>query len=480
VSTTEAATAPLEPQPPRATVTISPDQLAAFLLVTPAPNDAAEPSTVEHALISLADARVTFGLDRGRVGEAVESPGRMVLVAEGRAACDGCDGRVEYAASVLAVGGRPHVGDDGGVNLFDLDLVHNVEVGALLATRVLPTSGEPGMTVHGRPIRARPGRAAHVRCGPVARLTDDGLQVLAAVTGHAALLGDVVSVSPIYYVRGDVGPATGHVEFVGNVHVSGDVMGGYRVQARGDVEIQGSVAAGEVEAGGNVSVRYGIQGHHGRGRVVAAGNVRAKFIEFAEVRAGGSVYASDGMVRSTVEAGGRVEVLGQHGSIVGGRILAREIVSVRDLGSPHGIATEVVVGADPALLAEAQQSRSDAIALVRQLDEVQQRIGHLQDRDRHQGLNAQSRVDLDKFHVMYRSLLEQRTALGHRQEELAELLQALRSAVVIVHGTCHADVHITIGTMTYAVRQPWQAVRFERNFATHEIELFGLQASNER
>jgi len=213
---------------------------------------------------------------------------------------------------------------------------------------------------------------------------------------------------------------------------------------------------------------------------VAAGNVRAKFIEFADVRAGGSVYASDGMVRSTVEAGGRVEVLGQRGSIVGGRILAREIVSVRDLGSPHGIPTDVVVGADPALLAEAQQSRSDASALVRQLDEVQQRIAHLQDRDRRQGLNAQSRADLDKCHVMYRSLLEQRAALGRRQEELAELLEALRSAVVIVHGTCHADVHITIGTMTHAVRQRWQAVRFERNFATHEIELIGLQASNER
>jgi uncharacterized protein (DUF342 family) len=275
VSTTQAANQPDEPQPPALIVAVSSDQMAAHLELTASPEPDATPPTVEEALASLAGANVTFGIDRARVAEALETPGRPVLVAKGRSPRDGEDGRVEYAASLIAIGGRPHVTADGKVDLFDLDLVHNVAAGTLLATRQLPTSGEPGVTVFGKPIPARPGRAAHVRAGPGARLGDDGLQVFAVTAGHAVLVGDLVTVSPIYYVRGDVGPATGNIEFVGSVSVSGNVDAGYRVQAGGDVEIQGSVTAGDVEAAGNVSIRYGIQGHTGHGRVVAAGVVRA-------------------------------------------------------------------------------------------------------------------------------------------------------------------------------------------------------------
>jgi uncharacterized protein (DUF342 family) len=381
---------------------------------------------------------------------------------------------VEYAASLIAIGGRPHVTADGKVDLFDLDLVHNVAAGTLLATRQLPTSGEPGVTVFGKPIPARPGRAAHVRAGPGARLGDDGLQVFAVTAGHAVLVGDLVTVSPIYYVRGDVGPATGNIEFVGSVSVSGNVDAGYRVQAGGDVEIQGSVTAGDVEAAGNVSIRYGIQGHTGHGRVVAAGVVRAKFIEFAVVRAGDSVFASEGIMQSTVEAGGKVEVLGHHGSIVGGRILAREAVWARDLGSPLGIPTEIVVGADPALLAEAHQARARARTLVGQLEQVQLRVVHLQDQDRRRGLSAAVDQELEKFHLVYRSLLEQRAQLDHRQQELARVLQAARGAVVVARGTCHPDVRITIGTATRLVPEGLKSIRFERNLETYEIELLGL------
>jgi uncharacterized protein (DUF342 family) len=142
---------------------------------------------------------------------------------------------VDYDATLLSLGGRPHVAEDGKVNLFDLDLVRNVEVGALLATRTLPTAGEPGITVFGTSIPARPGRVVAVRAGEGVRLADDGLQVFAAMAGHAALVGNLVSVSPIYSIRGDVGPATGNIEFVGSVSVTGSVDAGYRVKAGGDV-----------------------------------------------------------------------------------------------------------------------------------------------------------------------------------------------------------------------------------------------------
>jgi uncharacterized protein len=474
VSTTQTVTQPEEPHAPALVVAVSADLLVAHLELTAGPADGATPPTLEEALASLARANVTFGINQARVAAALETPGRPILVALGQSPRDGEDGRVVYEPSLLAIGGRPHVADDGEVSLFDLGLVHNVEAGAVLATRTSPTPGVPGVTVFGKPIPARAGRATHLRAGAGARLGEDGLQVFAATAGHAVLVGDLVTVSPIYHVRGDVGPATGNITFVGSVIVSGNVDAGYRVEAGGDVEIQGSVAAGEIEAGGNVSVRYGIQGHKGHGRVGAAGVVRAKFIEFALVQAGVSVYASDGVMRSTVEAGEKVEVLGHHGSIVGGRILARHAVSARHIGSPHGVPTEIMVGTDPALVAEAEEARARATRLINQLEQIQQRIVQLQSQDRQRGLSAAVRQDLEKFHLVYRSLLEQRTDLNKRQLELAALLQALRGAVVIAQGTCHPEVRISIGTATHLVREAWHGVRFERNLTTYEIDLIGV------
>jgi uncharacterized protein (DUF342 family) len=452
-------------------VSVSADRLAVHLEVTASSEPDAPPPTIEDALAALAEAKVTFGIDRDWIAAALETPGRPVLVAEGQPPRHGEDGRVDFAPSLLAIGGRPHVDDDGRVSLFELDLVHNVEVGALLATRTPPTPARPGVNVFGQPIAARPGRPARVRIGPGSRLGDDGLQLFATRPGHATLVGDQVTVSPIYQVRGDVGPATGNIEFVGSVSVSGNVDAGYRLHAGGDIEIQGSVGAGHVEAAGNVSVRYGIQGHNGHGRVLAGGTVRAKFIEFAHVRAGGSVYASDGIVRSTVEAGVKVEVLGQHGSIVGGHIQAREAVWALDLGSSRGIPTEIVVGTDPALLVEAEQARARATALVDEIDQVQQRVVHLQDHDRRRGLTPQLRQELEECHLTYRSLLEQRTLLNLRQQELATLLQALRSAVVVAQGTCHPEVRITIGTAKHPVHDTLSHVRFQRNQETYEIQI---------
>jgi uncharacterized protein (DUF342 family) len=395
-------------------------------------------------------------------------------VAQGNPPQHGEDGRIDYAPYLLAVGGRPNVGQDGEVNLFDLNLLHNVVSGELLATRTPPTETELGVTVLGQAIPARAGRPAALRAGTGAHLTSDGLEVIATTSGHATLVGDTVMVSPSYRVRGHVGPATGHIDFVGNVTISGNVYPGFHVKAGGDVEIQGTMDAGDVKAGGNVSVRFGIQGHNGQGRVVAAGSIRAKFIEFADVRAGESVYASDGIVQSTVEAGAKVEVLGSHGTIVGGHVLARHSVSARNIGSIAAVATELVVGVAPTVFAELREIRASTSELQTRLEQVQLRLTFFEDQQRQRPLNAMGRAEHEKQHASYRSLLEQRAHLAIRHKQVNDFLLGLRGAVVVVQGTCHAGVRITVGASTLDVREDRKAIRFQRNETLQAIELVSL------
>jgi uncharacterized protein len=451
------------------TVTISDDRLRAYLEVAPNDGEGAPPM-LQDALVRLADANVTFGIDLQLVHEAIDRPGSRVAVAQGRPAVDGVDGTIDFASDLLSVGGRPAVADDGNVDLFSLGLVHNVEPGSLLATIAAPTPGEAGMDVLGHAVRARAGRAARVLPGPGCQWSANRSQVLASIAGHATLVGDTVTMSPIYHVRGNVGPATGNIEFVGSVSISGDVVQGYHVKAGGDVEVQGSIECGEVEAGGNVSIRYGIRGHAGHGRVCAAGTVRARFIEFAEVRAH-CVYATDGVVCSVVEAGADVDVLGRYGSIIGGRVVAGHSVRVGELGSTRGICTQVFVGSAPKLLGEAQELRDRLSEVTGRLQIVQERLATLQEYARDGKLNETGKLALDQCHQTYRALLDERTDLVSHQPEIIERLQAAKSASVSVRNVCHAGVRVSIGPVSHTVDQDWECVQFKRNERTGRVEL---------
>lgn len=462
-------------------VTVAADALTAWLEVVEAASDEETPApSMDDAQYELSSAGVVFGIDASAIEQALSTPGTAVVVARGRAPVDGRDGSVDYAASLLAVGGRPHVNESGEVNLFDLDIVHNVAPGTVLATHTPPARGEDGMDVFGHVIAHRPGRSVRARTGAGTALNDDALHITATTAGHALLVGTTVTVSAIYHVRGDVGPATGHIDFVGSVTVTGDVAPGFRVKAAGDVEIQGSVESGDVEAGGNVSVRYGIRGHNGHGRVVAGGTVRAKFIEYANVHAGEAVFASDGIVCSIVDAGATIEVLGSHGAIVGGSVVGVAGVRVRDLGSARSVVTEVKAGSSPTLIGEAERLHADKSELVTALKRGQERLSELQEFDRTGRLNQIGRDEMARVHEAYRALIEARAELQARQAELVERLRATRLAAIDVRGLCHAGVRVWLGDATCEVRQEWQGVRFRRNQQTHQVDLLGLDANEAR
>jgi uncharacterized protein (DUF342 family) len=451
-------------------VTISPDSLTATLEVAPPRADDTTPD-LDGALAALAGAGVTYGVDAEDVARALLERGKPVLVAQGRPPRDGEDGQLEVASGLLEIGGRPRVRDDGRVDLFDLNLIHVVREGQVLAQRVPPSPHEPGMSVRGRTLAAHSGRVAPGIAGRGTRLRQDGQEIIATVTGHAVVVGEQLSVSSIYQVRGDVSVATGHVQFVGSVVVGGDVRPGYRVQADGDVEIHGNVNAGIVEAGGNISVRYGILG---QARVVASGTVRAKFVEYAEVRAGAEVWVSDGIVQSTLSAGAGIEVLGRYGSVVGGHIFARKSLTARELGSARGIRTTIAVGADPELLPEAKRLAVHQAELERKIPVVETRLDYLQAQAATGRLNRRGAQELESMTAQLQALLDERDGVTTRQREVAAQLSEITAAFVDARDVCHPEVYVAIGTDNITIRQALLSVRFRRSALLSRIEMSSL------
>ncbi|HEX2988452.1 MAG TPA: FapA family protein, partial [Chloroflexota bacterium] len=452
--------------------------LAAHIFIT-IPTGGGKVATVDGVKADLAEAGVVFGIDPVALENAVKEaqalsiPGMRwgpVLVAQGRSPVAGDDGKIRYHPCLTAASGRPKVAPDGTVNLFDLNVVHNVAKGTVLAVETPPTAGQPGMTVMGGEIPARPGRECWLKPGKGTELSEDKLTVTAACDGHATLMHGEISVTNIFQVNRDVGVETGNIQFVGSVVIRGNVQHGFSVKAEGDVEVQGGVHGGTIEAAGNITVQYGIKGPIGHGKVTAGGAVKAKFIEGADVVAGTNVWAADGILQSRVAAGASVEVLGRRGAVIGGHVSAQTSVSARILGSALGSTSEISVGVTPAARTELGENRKKQAELEEQLQRTNQAIQFLAEQERRGLLGPEKRATLAKLGPAQDHICATLETLKQRVRELEQMFKEGRQAFVEAKETCHPGVTVIIGGSRLSTTAPQSRARFKLN-DDQEVEI---------
>jgi uncharacterized protein (DUF342 family) len=176
-------------------------------------------------------------------------------------------------------------------------------------------------------------------------ISEDGLNLYSDVDGHVTLVDGRVFVHNTYEISTDVGASTGDIDYDGNVYIKGNVITGFSVKAKGNIEVNGVVEGAYIEAGGHVVLRRGIQGMN-KGVIKAYGNIVSKFIENAEVIASGSI-STETILHSRVSAKGDIIVSGRKGFVTGGAIRSGTLISVKTVGSSMGTNTVLEVGVDP-------------------------------------------------------------------------------------------------------------------------------------
>ena len=133
-----------------------------------------------------------------------------------------------------------------------------------------------------------------------------------------------ISVSNVYEVQADVDTSTGDIEYNGSVNVKGNVRTGFKIRAKGDVEISGVVEGALIIADGDVILHRGIQGM-GRCQIIAKGNLVSRFIESAVVAVNGYIE-TDTILHSKITAKGDIFVRGKNGNIIGGNVRSTSLI----------------------------------------------------------------------------------------------------------------------------------------------------------
>lgn len=197
--------------------------------------------------------------------------------------------------------------------------------GQLLAVKVPPSYGNPGKTVLGNELPPIPGDDLQLTMGKNTFLSNDNLKLFASSFGRVVWSDNRADVEQVFDIQGDV---VENIEFDGIVNISGSLGNKFKINATGDVNINGGINDGEINSGENVEVKQDII----IGKITALGNIIAKSAKNSTLYAKGSVVVEDELTNCTIKAE-RVICKGRRGFIIGGTIQAQKEINAKAIGS---------------------------------------------------------------------------------------------------------------------------------------------------
>ena len=294
-----------------ARVTVSSDQLAAYISIEP-PSNGGEPVTMDLLTAALDKSSVTYNIDTAKLDELVQLPlyGEDVRIAEGSAPEDGVNGTICFKFETDLSKLKPKEKADGSVDFHDLGIVQNVTAGQVLAIITPPTEGTVGMSVKGKELKQKKGKPVPSYVGKNTQLNEDGTEILSKIDGQIAFDGRKIYVHEIYYIRGNIDNSTGDVKVQSSLDVSGVVLPGFKIEAGKNISVKGTVENAEVRAGGDIELMSGINGSD----LYCEGDLTCRFIEGCNVFVKGEITA-EYILNSNIKCGKSIKTVGRRAKI---------------------------------------------------------------------------------------------------------------------------------------------------------------------
>ena len=452
-------------------VSVSADAMKAEARFYPAATDGRE-YTKDDILYQLGRQGVKFGIKDDVIEEYLKDKHFCTdyVLAVAEPPQQGHDAVIEYHFNT-DLSKKPKLNEDGSVDFHQLDNVSHVEAGSVLATLTPADHGKPGTDVLGRAVNPQKVVVKFLQQVRNTKLSEDRLQLISEVNGHASIVEGKLFVSDTYVVPANVDPTTGDITYNGNVHVNGNINTGYRVEASGDIIVDGIVEGAELVAGGQIVLKRGIQGG-ARGKMKAGSNVVTKFIESASVEAGGFVQ-TESVLHSTVVAGGEVIVRGKKGFISGSNVRSGKNIQAKTIGSTMGGDTVVEVGVNMALTEEQKTLENELNELNANMDRASKIILYISNK-----IKNREQLPPEKLE-QFQQLSAQTKNMEKRAEEINERLNAIQQELdnstggyILVDDIIYPGCKVTVSNATTMIRKESKHCRLVRDGADVRVTLY--------
>lgn len=377
-------------------------------------------------------------------------------VAEGRLPSDGRDGKIVWLARRFCPG--KHISEEREFSdFFTLGLFENIEVGAEIARVYKPASGQAGIDAQGKEIPSKAGKPVNVRWDRSVELRSDSqhenyISAIATVSGYIHDEGTAISVRDTLIVPGNLDWNFGHIDFVGNVKIGGDVQKGFHIKARGGIDIKGAVLGENVlSSQGSISIR----GYHLGAEsppLVAKGDYSVAIASGVVANVAGNIHIEREARDCSLSAG--ISVFASKASIVGGNVWCVRGLEAKILGNEAGVTTiveiknELEVTKEYRVLATSIKKHEAALAAL------ELHIGpYLKNRRRVPLLKKEFRLKISSLLEKYDGVVNSLTKLRDQERQMRESKPTQSDAVITVSGVVHAGVSLTSGEVRLDIKE---------------------------
>ncbi|HNN60864.1 MAG TPA: FapA family protein, partial [Leptospiraceae bacterium] len=317
------------------------------------------------------------------------------LIAQGTPVQMGVPATVEYGVDPRP-GLAPAADGETRVDFRKIHVIQTCEEGKILARIFKGEPGHAGVTVTGEVKDPPELLVMRLVAGINTRLSADGSVIEAEKSGHVRLreiempgeirlhfdVDDVLKLETVDF-------STGHIDFPGTVIVTGVVADGFDIVASGDVILEKTIGAVHVRAGGSIFLSEGVIGR-GAASLQAGGQILSRFVQSAALHAGGSIVIEDAVLHSRLVSGKDISVEQGKGEILGGEAICSGIFRANRIGSRLETPTRIVLGLDPDTLEKLRALDRDIYEKKRILDRVENHLKQLEE-----ARQRRKEVDLD-------------------------------------------------------------------------------------
>ncbi len=428
---------------------ISKDKIHAYIVVA---KPEFEDGLCSEDIIALLEQRdIHKGIKKDAISDIFieENFNTVVEIASGKEPKNGKNGWIKY---YFETDTSPKEDEYGSVDYKNIGLIQQVKKDDPLAEVFPPEKGVPGWTLYEEEIKANDGKAIEMPKGSNTIIDDKNPNLLkAGIDGRVIKKDKTIFVDPLVIINSNIDFQTGNIDFDGSIVIMGDVISGFKVKARDDVEIGGVVEDAQIEAGGSITLLSGYIGRGG-GLIKAGNNVHVKFCENQTIIAKNNILVDNFIIGSKVYGSGKLIVEKDKGLIAGGEIYASGGVEAINLGSEQNVPTKINVGLNPEILENIKNLEEENENLDKELAKIELIFKQIADKKLASGGIP------DELKDQLEQLVAVRKRDQGRKEEIKEDLKKLeveltkdKDAIVVVKDTVYPGVDIKIQDKTFPV-----------------------------
>ncbi len=437
------------------------------------PPEDGDPYSLMEVQALLEKQGVIYGINQSRLTAMIQKKiyGREVLVASGKPAEEGEDGRFEFIFD-MNDNKKPVIREDGSVDYASMNVITCVNAGDIIAMYHPAIKGKAGSTVKAKIVQPKPTRDLKPLYPVKVSYNSENMIYRAEIDGRVELTKTQIRISDVQEYTDDIDNVHGDVIFKGDVIIHGSVEPGVTIKATKSITVDKTIEASNIEAGGDVLIRGGILGN-GRCKIKCAGNIKADFIEYAEIEAEGDIDANY-ILDSTVVARGEIHTTGKQGAIVGGNVYGMMGISTKISGNDVGIKTVIAAGVRDSVFQE-------KIMLERQIKATSEIIKSMEaneeELERSIRLGTASEMDVKKKGEIMKSRIEKTAKLNEVRQKVAEfneLIERCENSRIYVEDTAYPGTVVQIDAQQIVVdTEEKRRVEFKLN-ESRELMMRGV------